>query len=177
MTTFRMTIISATLIAACAVGVSAQKHTTAKKTTAKKSATPVKIIPPLDVRAGREKVDVQLSNVNGFVTKLTTIAQGLEIADKDAQAGNLKPETKAKIDAKKKEIVEAINNISIGLRNLESEFRTKAALSKYLPSLQGITELASQAEDSAVAGQFVAAKDPLRTIAGKLTDTLGVMPL
>lgn len=177
MNKFKIIAISAALIAISAVGASAQKHTTAKKTTTKKTTTPVKTIPPLDVRAGREKVDVQLSNVNDFVKKLGTIAEGLEVADKDAQAGNLKPETKAKIEAKKKEIVEAINNISIGLRNLESEFRTKPALSKYLPSLQGITDLAGQAEDSAVAGKFVAAKEPLRTIAGKLTDTLGVMPL
>ena len=177
MTTYRLAVISAMLVAVFAMGVDAQKKSTTKKTSAPKTTTPSKTIPPLDVRAGREKVDVQLSNVNGFVTKLGTIAQGLEIADKDAQAGNLKPETKAKIDAKKKEIVEAINNIGVGLRNLESEFRTKTALAKYLPSLQGISDLAAQAEDAAVAGRFVAAKDPLRSIAGKLTDTLGVMPL
>lgn len=89
---------------------------------------PAKILPPLDVRAAREKADNQLSNVNDFANKLATIAQGLEVADADAKAGRLKPATAAKITAKKGELVEAIRNIKVVLGNLESEFRTKAVL-------------------------------------------------
>ena len=166
-----LVILALTLFAGAAT---AQRKPGRKTVPAKKP--PVTVVPPLDVRAGREKVDAQLSNVNDFVTKLGTIAQGLEIADSDAKAGNLKPSTTAKIEAKKKEIVEAIRNIIVGLRNLESEFRTKPALQKYLPNIQGITDLASQSEDSAIAGKFVAAKEPLRSVATKLTDTLNVMP-
>jgi hypothetical protein len=62
------------------------------------------------------------------------------------------------------------------LTDLESDFRTKPALQKYLASIQGITDLAGQAEDAAIAGKFVSAKDPLRDVAQKLTDTLKVMP-
>lgn len=145
-----------------------------RKTPLKKS--PITVVPPLDVRAAHEKVDVQLSNVNNFVDKLGLIAQGMEVADKDAKAGNLKPATAAKIEAKKKEIVEAIRNIKAGLLSLESEFRTKPVLQKYLPNIQGITDLAAHSEDSAIAGKFVAAKDPLREITKKLTDTLAVLP-
>jgi hypothetical protein len=134
------------------------------------------IIPPLDVRAAREKVDIQLSNVNDFVNKLGVIAQGLDVADADAKAGRLKPATAAKIAAKKTEIVEAIRNIRTALGNLESEFRTKPVLQKYLPNIQGITDLAGQSEDSALAGKFVAAKEPLRGVSAKLTDTLNVLP-
>ncbi|MEP6786791.1 MAG: hypothetical protein ABJB40_00065 [Acidobacteriota bacterium] len=152
-------------------GANAQKRPV-RKAPAK---PPVSVVPPLDVRAAREKVDVQLSNVNGFVDKLGLIAQGLEVADKDARAGNLKPATVAKIEAKKKEIVEAIRNIKAGLTTLESEFRTKPVLQKYLPTIQGITDLSAQSEDLAIAGKFVAAKEPLRDIAKKLTDTLAVL--
>lgn len=141
-----------------------------------RKTTPVKTIPPLDVRAAREKVDIQLSNVNDFVNMLGTIAQGLEVADGDAKAGNLKPATVARIEAKKKEIVEAIRNIRTGLLSLESEFRTKPALAKYLPNIQGITDLAASSEDLAIAGKFVAAKEPLRSVSSKLTDTLNVLP-
>ena len=70
----------------------------------------------------------------------------MEVADKDAKAGNLKPATAAKIEAKKKEIVEAIRNIKAGLLSLESEFRTKPVLQKYLPNIQGITDLAAHSE-------------------------------
>ena len=131
----------------------------------------------MDVRVAREKVDNQLSNVNGFANKLANIAQGLETADADAKAGRLKPATAAKIQAKEAELVEAIRNIKTGLGNLESEFRTKPLLQKYLPAIKGITDLAAQSEDLAIAGRFVAAKDPLRAVAQKLTDTLAVMPV
>ena len=156
-----------------AVAADAQRKPV-KKAPVKKP--PVTVVPPLDVRAAREKVDIQLSNVNGFINKLGTIAQGLEVADADAKAGNLKPATVVKIEGKKKEIVDAIRNIKDGLSSLESEFRTKPALQKYLPNIQGITDLAAQSEDSAIAGKFVAAKEPLRDIAKKLTDTLAVLP-
>lgn len=160
-------------------GSAAAQKKTSKKPTAKKPAptAPAKILPPLDVRAAREKADNQLSNVNDFANKLATIAQGLEVADADAKAGRLKPATTAKITAKKGELVEAIRNIKVGLGNLESEFRTKAVLQKYLPTIQGITDLAAQSEDQALAGKFVAAKDPLREVAKKLTDVLATMPL
>ncbi|MBP6004964.1 MAG: hypothetical protein KA746_16165 [Pyrinomonadaceae bacterium] len=153
----------------------AQKKPVKKPTTKKPPATKT-VVPPLDVRAAREKVDVQLSNVNDFEKKLALIAQGLEVADADAKAGRLKPETAAKITAKKAEIVDAIRNIRVGLGNLESEFRTKPVLAKYLPSIQGITDLSAEAEDFAIAGKFVDSKTPLRSIAQKLTDTLAVLP-
>lgn len=73
-------------------------------------------------------------------------------------------------------MVGAIRNLKIGISQLESEFRTKASLAKYLPQISGMTDLMAQAEDLAIAGKFVASKDPLRGVAGKLTDTLGVMP-
>jgi hypothetical protein len=145
-----------------------KKTTTAKKTTS--------TVPPLDVRAAREKVDIQLSNVNVFVDRLGNIAPNLETADADSKAGRLKPETAAKIKTYEADFVASIRNIKSALGNLESEFRTKPALQKYLPTIQGITDLAAQSEDSALAGKFVAAKDPLRSVSAKLTDTLNVLP-
>ncbi|CAN5407679.1 hypothetical protein BH20ACI2_BH20ACI2_14270 [soil metagenome] len=153
----------------------AQKKTP-KKPAVKKPAPTATIVPPVDVRAAREKVEVQLSNVNDFVNKLGTIARGLEVADADAKAGNLSAKTASKIETKKTEIVDAIRNIRYALTGLESEFRTKASLQKYLPTVQGITGLTSQSEDSAIAGKFVTARSPLIDVAQKLTDTLAVLP-
>lgn len=180
MRNFRIFGIAFLALALFAVSASAQKKTAKKPTTKKPAPTTnssTKIVPPLDVRAGREKVDIQLSNVNDFVNMLGTIAQGLEIADADAKAGKLRPATASKIDAKKKEIVAAIRNMSVVLRGLESEFRTKAALQKYLPQIEKISDLSTESEDLAIAGKFVAAKEPLRNVAKKLTDTLAAMPL
>ena len=154
-----------------AVSVSAQKKG------GKKGTKAVSTVAPLDVRAAREKVSIQLANVDGFVNKLGVVAQGLEVADRDAAAGNLRPATAAKIKAKKEEIVVAIRNIKAGLSVLESEFRTKPALQKYLPTIEGITDLSANSEDLALAGKFVDAKAPLRDVAKKLTDTMASLPL
>ncbi len=163
-------------LAILTVAADAQKRP-AKKPTAKKPVVAKTILPPLDVRVARAKVDNQLSNVDDFVTKLGPVAQGLEVADADARAGNLKPATAAKIEAKKNELVEAIRNIKTGLSSLESDFRTKPTLQKYLATIKGITDLAAAAEDSAIAGKFVTAKESLRGISQRLTDTLAVMPV
>lgn len=158
--------------------VAAQKKTT-KKPAPKKPpvTTPVKIVPPLEVRAGREKVDTQLANVNRFVDVLGPIAQGIETLDESAKTKPLSQATADKNAANKRKVVEAIRNLRAGLNVLESEFRTKPALQKYLPQIQGITDLAAQSEDAAIAGKFVAAKEPLRGVSKKLTDTLTAMPL
>src|SRR5512142_2971832 len=73
----------------------AQKKPVRKTTPVKNTA----LVPPLDVRAAREKVDIQLANVNGFVNKLGNVAQPLETADADAKAGRLKPATAERIRA------------------------------------------------------------------------------
>ena len=158
-----------------AVVADAQKKPV-KKSSVKKASAPVTVVPPLDVRAAREKVDIQLSDVNIFIDKLALVAQNLETADADAKAGRLTAPTAEKIEGYKKGFIESIRNIKAGLSALESEFRTKAVLQKYLPTIEGITDLAANAEDSAIAGKFVAAKDPLRDITKKLTDTMAILP-
>ena len=166
-------VIALTLFAGAAT---AQKKTVKKPVTKKPPITKT-VVPPLDVRVAREKVDTQLANVNRFVDVLGPIAQAIETLDASNAVKKLPPETVAKNEANKTKVIEAIRNLKAGLSTLESEFRTKASLAKYLPSIQGITDLAAQSEDSAIAGKFVAAKEPLRDVAKKLTDTLAAMPL
>ncbi|KXJ98406.1 MAG: hypothetical protein UZ17_ACD001002761 [Acidobacteria bacterium OLB17] len=73
-------------------------------------------------------------------------------------------------------MIAAIRNLRVGIAELESDFRTKTSLRKYLPTIQGSTDLVASSEDLALAGKFVAAKDPLRDVLKKLIDTLNVMP-
>lgn len=153
----------------------AQKKTTTKKTTTKKTTT-AKTVPPLDVRAAREKVDIQLDNVSRFIDVLGPIAQAIEDLDAAAKVKPLSKAAAEKNETNKQNVIGAIRNLRTGLTDLESEFRTKTALQKYLPNIKGITDLASEAEDSAIAGKFVAAKDPLRDVVMILTDTLSVLP-
>jgi len=169
---FALVLLSLALFTGAA---NAQRKT--RKTSAKKPTVTNTVIPPLDVRVARGKVDTQLSDLNGFIDKLSQIAPGLETADADAKAGKLSASTREKVETAKAKAVDSIRNLKTALSNLESEFRTKTVLQKYLPTIQGITDLVAQSEDSAIAGHFVAAKEPLRQASKKLTDTLAVLPV
>ena len=133
-------------------------------------------MPPLEVRAARVKVSNQLYNLKAFVERLGPVAQNIEAVDNDARTKKIKKESIDQNEAAKQKVVTAIRGLREGLMNLETEFRTKPDLRRYLPSIQGISDLAGQSVDSAVAGKFVASVTPLRTVQQKLNDTLALMP-
>ena len=151
-----------------------------KSTTTRPAPTPprntTKQLPPLDVRAARVKVSNQLYNLAAFVERLDPIAKNIEALDNDARTKKIKKESIDKNEADKKKVVDAIRGLRDGLVNLETEFRTKFTLKLYLPKIQGISDLASQSLNSAIAGKFVASVGPLRTVKQKLSDTLAAMP-
>ncbi len=157
-------------------GTANAQKSTAKKLPPKKTTVTKPTLPPLDVRVGREKAGNQLSNVSNYLKKLGPLAQNLETAIADKNANKLKPETAKKVEQAQQELVRSIQDLKFGLSTLESDFRTKPALQKYLPTLQGITDLAAKSEDFAIAGKFVSSKEPLRQVEQKLTDTLAAMP-
>ena len=153
----------------------AQKRKTTPKATPR--PTPVKSTPTnAVVSAAKQQVANQLHNVNVFVDKIGPIAVVIENADKEAAARRLSREATAANETNKKNVIAALSGLRTGLVKLESDFRTKPQLSQYLPKIQGISTLAASAEDSAIAGRFVAAKDPLREVSLKLNDTLAVLP-
>ncbi|MFL6468928.1 MAG: hypothetical protein ACJ72Z_13295 [Pyrinomonadaceae bacterium] len=129
-----------------------------------------------DVTNAKQQVSNQLFNINVFVDKMGPVAVAMETADKEAADGKLKKEAVDANDANKKKMVAAIRGIRDGLVSLETDFRTKPSLAQYLPKIQGVSTLCAQSEDKAIAGQFVASKDPLRQVALKLNETLAVMP-
>jgi len=138
--------------------------------------TPVRNTTNAVVSAAKQQVANQLHNVNVFVDKIGPIAVVIESADKEAAARRLSREATAANEKNKQNVIAALSGLRTGLVKLESDFRTKPQLSAYLPKIQGISTLAADAEDSAIAGKFVAAKDPLREISLKLNDTLAVLP-
>ena len=130
---------------------------------------------PSDVTTARIKVSNQLSNVNGFIDLLGPVAVVIEESDRNLRNRRpTSPEVKTNEDNKRK-VIASIRGLHAGLVQLETDFRTKTALKKWLPQIQGISELSAQSEDSAIAGKFVAAKEPLRAIAQKLADTFAIM--
>ena len=159
------------LLLTFAVTASAQKT---KKPVTRPAPRPTPI--SYDVTNAKQQVSNQLYNVNVFVDKMGPIAVAIEDVDKEAASGKLKKEAVDANEANKKRIIAAIRGLRDGLVTLETDFRTKPSLAQYLPKIQGISTLCSQSEDKAIAGEFVASKDPLRQIALKLNDTLAVMP-
>jgi hypothetical protein len=139
--------------------------------------TPVRTTPTnAVVSAAKQQVANQLHNVNVFVDKIGPIAVAIEGVDRDAAARRLSQTQIAANDTNKQNVIAALSGLRTGLVKLESDFRTKPQLSQYLPKIQGISRLAADAEDRAIAGKFVAAKDPLREVSLKLNDTLAVLP-
>ena len=163
---------AATSIFAVAADAQTKKPAKGKSTTVNKAAT----LPPLDVRAARTKVDNQLANITLFVTQLGPVAQAIEELDAESRTKKVNQQALDKNAANKQSVIKAIRNIREGMVKLESEFRVKPTLKKYLPLIQGISDLAGQSETSAIAGKFVTANAPLRTVQQKLTDTLAAMP-
>jgi len=160
--------------AAFAASASAQKTRPRKAQPAKPPVS--KTVAPLDVRTAREKVDIQRSNTSRFIDVLGPIAQEIENTTEAARRQNLPRATVEKNEQNKKRVIAAIRNLRVGIATLESDFRTRSNLRRYLPNLEGVTDLVASSEDMALAGKFVAAKDPLRDVLKKLTDTLNVMP-
>ncbi len=128
------------------------------------------------VAAAKQQVANQLSNVNMFVDKMGQVAVAIENVDKESKTRRLKKATIDANEANKKKLVLAIRGMRQGLVSLETDFRTKPQLTRYLVQIQGISDLCARSEDSAIAGRFVASKDPLRQVAQKLSDTMAVLP-
>lgn len=169
----RFLTVFSILITTFAFTVLAQRT---RRPTPKPKPTPVKLAVNPVVAAAKQQVANQLHNVNVFVDKLGPIAIAIESADKQASERRLKREQMEAHETNKKNLVIAIRGLRQGLVALETDFRTKPQLSQYLSRIQGISSLGAQSEDSAIAGRFVASKDPLRQIATKLNDTLAVLP-
>lgn len=163
-------------LTALAVSAEAQKTSTKKPVRRTTPVNKVSTLPPLEVRAARVKVSNQLYNLGAFLERLGPITQNIEAVDKDAKAKKVKKESIDQNEAAKQKVITAIRGVRDGLVSLESEFRTKPDLKKYLPTIQGISDLAGQSIDSAMAGKFVAANAPLRSVQQKLNDTLTAMP-
>lgn len=162
------------------IGVAFAATATAQKTRPRK-AQPAKppvsrTVAPLDVRTAREKVDIQRSNTSRFIDVLGPIAQEIENTSQEAKRRNLPLATVERNEQNKRRVIAAIRNLRVGIATLESDFRTRSNLRRYLPTLEGVTDLVASSEDLALAGKFVAAKEPLRDVLKKLTDTLNVMP-
>ncbi|MBX3291104.1 MAG: hypothetical protein KF855_17480 [Acidobacteria bacterium] len=156
-----------------AVEADAQRRTTTRRPAAPRVVTSNTVSTPAaqaaDMKAGAEKVSIQVKNVTKFIFILGSVAKGIEDLDKDTRANRA---AKQANETNKREVIQAIRNLRAGLATLEVEFRTKDPLKKHLTVIQGITDLSGQSEDLALSGRFMDAGKPLLLVVEKLSDTL-----
>ena len=170
----KATFLVFAVVLSFAVSAEAQKK---KPVTIKKPAkTTTNATNALEIRAGAEKVSIQLKNVTTFIYKLGGIATGIEDTDKEARSGKLSKAVLDKNAQFKQAVIQSIRNLKAGLAALEVEFRSKPALKLYLLQIQGVTDLATQSEDLAAEGRLTDSGKVLITVIEKLADTLVAMP-
>jgi len=129
-----------------------------------------------DVKAAKEKVSNQISNVTKFIEVLGPIAADIERFDREARTRKPPRKEIDQNEANKRKVIQAIRNLRAGLTALETDFKTKPALRKFLLKIEGIAALSAQSESSALAGRFVESGRPLPNVVTKLSDTLAAMP-
>jgi len=129
-----------------------------------------------EIKEGAEKVSTQIKNLTRFIYGFGSVAQNIEDLDKDIQSGRASRNAPALNEKNKQAVLANIRDFRAGLAALEVEFRTKSSLKNYLFQISGITDIAGNAEDQALNGQFVESGKTLVSVVEKLTDTLAAMP-
>ena len=170
--TIKFLVISLCL-ATFSLTANAQKK---KPTTPKKPPTAAVATGNTEIKAGAEKVSIQIKNVSKFIYILGGVAKGIEDIDKEAKTGKVKREILDQNAQFKQSVIKSIQNLRAGLVALEIEFRTKPSLKNYLFQINGVSDLAGNAEDQAARGQFNEAGKTLLFVIEKLSDTLVALP-
>ena len=129
-----------------------------------------------EVKQAAETIGIQVKNVSKFVFVLGGVAKGIEDMDKEIKAGRASAELRAQNQQFKDDVLSSVRSLRAGLVKIEVDFRSKPALRKYLPAIQGITDQSGTAEDLAYSGQLTACGRELLAILEKLTDALVEMP-
>lgn len=143
-----------------------------RRRTTRTPAKPAAASNSFEVNAAAQKVSIQIKNVTKFLYILGGAAKGIEDLDKNNRANQ---SARSMNETNKRELMQTIRNLRAGLSALETDFRAKPALSKYLLNIQGITTLSGQTEALANQGRFTESGKPLLTVIEKLSDTLAAM--
>lgn len=129
-----------------------------------------------DLKKGAEDVAIQVKNISKFLFLLGSVANGIEEIDQDVRDGKASAEVAQKNEEFKSSVRASVSGITAGLMKLENDFRTKPALRKYLPDIEGVAGRSTVAEDIAFTGRFTDSGKELLLVVEKLADTLVAMP-
>ena len=122
---------------------------------------------------GATKVADQIKNLTKFLYLLGGVAKGIE--DIDARRSELPPSALQKNEQNKAAVKSSLENVRVGLDQLEIYFRSTPGLQGYYVKLVGSASGAANAEAQAAAGHFDQAGRTLLGVVNRLTDVLVLM--
>lgn len=129
----------------------------------------------LEIKAGRNRVAVQIKALTQFLYLLGGIAKEIESADKATSGLDASSTSIGQNRASKAKIRESIRNVREGLDRLESDFRLSPALKSYYPYISGVAVIGETAENQAAANRFSEAGKSLLRVVERLADGLAAM--
>ncbi len=122
---------------------------------------------------GAGKVAEQIKTLTKFLYLLGGVAKGIE--DFDARRSEASPAALQKNEQNKAVVKSSLENVRVGLDQLEIHFRSTPELQPYYTRLVGSAAGAATAEDQAAAGHFDQAGRTLLGVVNRLTDVLLAM--
>lgn len=125
--------------------------------------------------AGATKVADQIKNLTRFVYLLGGVAKGIEQVDEAAKKNEASPTALQQNAQNKATVKSSLENVRLGLDQLEIYFRSTPELQGYYTKLVGSASGAAAAEEQAAAGHFDQAGRTLLGVVNRLTDVLLLM--
>jgi hypothetical protein len=165
------------VLLACVVSLSvsaqAQKP---RRPVPRPTPTPAKPFVSVDERIARQTASNQLSNVSAYLNRFAPLVQTMNDLARDDKARKLSKRASTDFNNARRKLMVQLSDFKLGLTTLETDFKTKPSLSKYLLKIQGITDLSISAQDSANSGKFDGVRESLKGIVQRLSDTVAAMP-
>ena len=121
---------------------------------------------------GANKIADQVKNLTRFLYVLGGVAKGIEDIDVAAKNGQASPAALQKNDQNKAVVKSSLENVRVGLDQLEIYFRSTPELQGYYVKLAGSASGAADAETQAAGGHFDQAGRTLLGVVNRLTDVL-----
>jgi hypothetical protein len=168
-----VTIVSILLLSTAVFSQSRSRTTKRPAPTAKTTKTAEEQAVALARTTGATKVADQIKNLTRFLYLLGGVAKGIE--EFDARRSEASPAGLQKNDQNKAAVKTSLENVRVGLDQLEIHFRSTQGLEGYYLKLAGSASGAATAESQAAAGRFDQAGRTLLGVVNRLTDVLLAM--
>lgn len=173
----RILILSIAVLLFLPASISAQTRLrTTRRSTSKTPKTAPAAQPANEVKTeGANKVADQIKNLTRFLYVLGGVAKGIEEIDAAAQSNQASPVALQKNEQNKAVVKTSLENVRVGLDQLEIYFRSTPELQGYYVKLVGSASGAADAEVQAAGGHFDQAGRTLLGVVNRMTDVLVLM--